>query len=76
MLLDKEYIETDPQCPQVWKDIHRLPTKKWFYIYTLLEIIGGVAEFAITLTKGGVPRSIIVSCLLCQMGMAIDYTER
>lgn len=52
--LDKEYIETDPQCPQVWKDIHRLPTKKWFYIYTLLEIIGGVAEFAITLTKGAV----------------------
>ena len=52
--MDKEYIETDPQCPQVWKDIHRLPTKKWFYIYTLLEIIGGVAEFAITLTKGAV----------------------
>lgn len=52
--LDKEYIENDPQCPDVWKDIHKLPTKKWFYIYTVLEVIGGVAEFVITLTKAAV----------------------
>ncbi|KAI5954963.1 hypothetical protein KGF54_001524 [Candida jiufengensis] len=52
--LDKEYIENDPQCPQVWKDIHKLENKKWFYIYTVLEVVGGVAEFVITLTKGAV----------------------
>ncbi|KAK6897154.1 Boron transporter 1 [Candida tropicalis] len=53
-LLDKDYIENDPSCPDVWKDIHKLPTKKWFYIYTVLEVLGGVAEFIITLTKGAV----------------------
>ncbi|EMG45853.1 BOR1 Boron transporter 1 [Candida maltosa Xu316] len=52
--LDKDYIENDPQCPEVWKEIHRLPTKKWFYIYTVLEVVGGLAEFVITLTKGAV----------------------
>ncbi|KAI5901023.1 Boron transporter 1 [Candida parapsilosis] len=52
--LDKEYIETDPACPQVWKDIHALPNKKWFYVYTILEVIGGVGEFVITLTIAAV----------------------
>ncbi|KAG5420095.1 hypothetical protein I9W82_001975 [Candida metapsilosis] len=52
--LDKEYIETDPTCPQVWKDIHALPNKKWFYLYTILEVIGGVGEFVITLTIAAV----------------------
>lgn len=52
--LDKEYIETDPTCPQVWKDIHALPNKKWFYVYTILEVIGGVGEFVITLTIAAV----------------------
>ncbi|KAG7666301.1 uncharacterized protein J8A68_000172 [[Candida] subhashii] len=52
--LDEEYIENDPSCPQVWKDISKFPTKKWFYIYTVLETLAGVAEFGITLTKGAV----------------------
>ncbi|EGW35548.1 uncharacterized protein SPAPADRAFT_53767 [Spathaspora passalidarum NRRL Y-27907] len=52
--LENSYIENDPSCPQVWKDIHELPNKKWFYVYTALEVVAGVAEFAITLTKGAV----------------------
>ncbi|KAI5965918.1 uncharacterized protein KGF55_001282 [Candida pseudojiufengensis] len=54
IFLDKNYIANDPTCPQIWKDIYKLKTKKWFYIYTVLEVIGGVAEFVITLTKGAV----------------------
>ncbi|RLV92215.1 Boron transporter 1 [Spathaspora sp. JA1] len=52
--LEDSYIENDPTCPQVWKDIHKLPNKKWFYIYTALQTVAGVAEFGITLTKGAV----------------------
>ncbi|CAK9441412.1 uncharacterized protein LODBEIA_P52800 [Lodderomyces beijingensis] len=54
IFLDKEYVENDPSCPQVWKDIHALPTKKWFYIYTVLEVVGGMGEFVITLTIAAV----------------------
>ena len=48
------------------------------YIYTLLEIIGGVAEFAITLTKGavGFPGVLLFLAFCAKMGMATDYTER
>ena len=54
IFLDKHYVENDPNCPQLFRDIHALPTKKWFYIYVVLEVIGGVAEFVITLTIAAV----------------------
>ncbi|KAK6198914.1 HCO3 transporter family-domain-containing protein [Scheffersomyces amazonensis] len=54
LFLDAEYIEYDDTCPEMFKQMQRYENKKWFYIYLLLEVIAGVSEFAITLTKGAV----------------------
>lgn len=56
LFLDKNYIENDPNCPQLWKDLHLIPKNKlkYFYVYLALQVIAGAAEFAITLTKGAV----------------------
>ncbi|CAI5759146.1 unnamed protein product [Candida verbasci] len=53
IFLDSDYIQNDETCPKMWKEMKKIP-KKWLYIYTFLEAIGGVAEFVITLTKGAV----------------------
>lgn len=56
IFLDKDYIIHDPECPQLWKDLNAIPSlkKKWFYLYLGLQVIAGLAEFIITLTKGAV----------------------
>ncbi|KAF7585029.1 putative boron transporter [Clavispora lusitaniae] len=56
IFLDKDYITHDPECPQMWKDLNAIPPskKKWFYVYLGLQVIAGLAEFIITLTKGAV----------------------
>ncbi|ABN65861.2 anion exchange family protein [Scheffersomyces stipitis CBS 6054] len=54
LFLDSEYVESDPTCPRMFKDIHNIKNKKWFYIYLLLQVIAGLSEFAITCTKGAV----------------------
>ncbi|SGZ54834.1 CIC11C00000004412 [Sungouiella intermedia] len=56
LFADPDYVAHDPRCPQLWKELHSIPKekKKWFYIYLLLQVIAGLAEFAITLTKGAV----------------------
>lgn len=53
---DSDYVAHDPTSPKLWKKLHAIPKerKKWFYIYLILQIIAGVAEFVITLTKGAV----------------------
>lgn len=56
LFADSEYISHDPTCPELWKELHSIPKekKKWFYIYLVLQVVAGAAEFAITLTKGAV----------------------
>lgn len=56
LFLDADYITHDPQCPQMWKDLNAIPPhkRKWFYLYLSLQIIAGLAEFIITLTKAAV----------------------
>lgn len=56
LFLDADYIKEDPQCPQLYRDLHAIPKdkRKWLHLYILLQVIAGLAEFAITLTKGAV----------------------
>lgn len=56
LFVDKNYIESDATCPQLWRDLNQIPKnkRKWFHLYLLLQVVAGVAEFAITLTKGAV----------------------
>lgn len=54
IFMDHVYIEHDLQCPPVFRQIHQLPHKKWFYIYLLLSLIAAGLEFGITNTKGAV----------------------
>lgn len=56
LFADADYVAHDPNCPQLWRELHAIPKekKKWFYIYLFLQVVAGVAEFAITLTKGAV----------------------
>lgn len=56
LFLDRDYIESDPDALTLWKDLSRIPRDKMkhFYLYLALQVIAGVAEFAITLTKGAV----------------------
>lgn len=54
IFLDSEYIQKDPTCPQVFRDIDSIPNKKWFYVYLILQLIAFGFEFGITLTKGAV----------------------
>lgn len=56
LFVDETYIKKDPTCPQLWKDLNLIPKdkRKYFYIYLALQVVAGVAEFAITLTKGAV----------------------
>lgn len=56
LFADEEYVSLDPTCPELWKELHSIPKekKKWFYIYLVLQVVAGAAEFAITLTKGAV----------------------
>lgn len=62
IFLDNEYIKHDLTCPQVFRDFDKLPNKKWFYVYLLLQVLGFGAEFAITLTKGtiGFPGVLLI----------------
>jgi hypothetical protein len=54
VLMDQDYIDNDPLCPEYFKEYSRYPNKKYFYIYLLLQIIAAAAEVAITMTKGAV----------------------
>lgn len=54
LFLDSDYIQNDPACPQVFRDIDSIPRKKWFYVYLVLQLIAFAFEFGITLTKGAV----------------------
>lgn len=56
LFADSEYVENDPRCSQLWRDLHLIPPdrKKWFYVYLALQVVAGAAEFAITMTKGAV----------------------
>lgn len=54
LLLDKDYIEHDPTCPQEFKDYARFPSRKYFIIYLILLLIASTAEVAITMTTAAV----------------------
>ncbi|WPK25040.1 hypothetical protein PUMCH_002339 [Australozyma saopauloensis] len=56
LFLDNDYIESDPDALPMWKELSRIPKHKlkYFYIYLTLQFVAGVAEFAITLTRGAV----------------------
>lgn len=56
VFMDKKYIQEDPSCPQVFKDLNAIPKerRKYFYLYLALQIIAGGAEVAITMTKGAI----------------------
>lgn len=56
LFLDKDYIENGVDVLPLWKDLSRIPKNKmkYFYIYLLLQVIAGVAEFVITLTTAAV----------------------
>lgn len=56
LFLDRSYIESDPNCLPLWKELARIPRDKlkYFYIYLLLQVVAGVAEFVITLTSAAV----------------------
>lgn len=54
LLLDKDYIEHDPSCPQEFKDYARFPSRKYFIIYLILLLIASTAEVAITMTTAAV----------------------
>lgn len=54
IFMDSEYIQNDPTCPQVFRDIDKIPNKKWFYVYLVLQLIAFGFEFGITLTKGAI----------------------
>lgn len=56
LFVDVDYILHDPQCPQLWKELNAIPPnkRKWFYIYLGLQIVAGLAEYIITLTKAAV----------------------
>lgn len=54
LFLDKTYILYDPTCPQYFKLYQEFPSKKYFIIYLMLQIIASTAEVAITMTKAAV----------------------
>ena len=54
LFMDHDYIENDPNCPEVFRQIDKTPSKKYFYIYLILQLIAFGFEFGITLTKGAV----------------------
>lgn len=66
LFMDKEYIKSDPHCPQVFRDIDQLQDKRGFYLYLFLQLVAFGAEFGITLTKGaiGFP-AVLVAFALC-----------
>lgn len=54
IFMDRRYIQNDPQCPEVFRQIDKTPSKKYFYVYLVLQLIAAGFEFGITLTKGAV----------------------
>lgn len=54
VFLDKDYIEHDPTCPEIFKEMQKFPSKKHLYIYLGLQLIASAAEVAITMTRGAV----------------------
>lgn len=56
LFADPDYVAHNPMCPQIWKELNTIPKQKmkWFYIYLSLQVVAGLAEFIITLTKGAV----------------------
>lgn len=68
VFMDSKYIENDPTCPQIFKEMHAIPKdrRKWFLLYLALQIIAGVAEFVITMTKGAIAfPGVLVFFALC-----------
>lgn len=56
VFMDASYIESDPQCPQFFRDLHAIPKdrKRWFHLYLALQLVAGGCEVAITMTKGAI----------------------
>ncbi|KAF7999010.1 hypothetical protein HF325_006542 [Metschnikowia pulcherrima] len=56
LFLDEEYIKNGHDVLPLWKELSHIPKNKmkYFYIYLLLQVIAGVAEFVITLTTAAV----------------------
>lgn len=52
--MDPYYIRNNPECPQYFRDLDKLPHKKWFFVYLILQLIAFGCEFGITMTKGAV----------------------
>ncbi|KAG7193789.1 uncharacterized protein KQ657_000482 [Scheffersomyces spartinae] len=51
--LDPRYIELD-SCPVKFKQMAQIGSKKWPMVYTVLQVIAGMCEFVITLTKAAI----------------------
>lgn len=56
LFADKDYIENNPNAPQKWKDLNRIPKskRKYFYLYFALQVVAAVSEYAIILTRAAV----------------------
>lgn len=54
LFMDSDYIDNDPTCPSIFKELRAIENKKWFYIYLILQVIAAACEVAITMTKGAV----------------------
>lgn len=54
IFMDKDYILHNPTCPEMFKKMHDYVNKKWWYLYLLLGLVAGMAEFAISTTIAAV----------------------
>lgn len=56
LFLERDYIKCDVDALPIWKKLSRIPRERliYFYIYLALQVVAGVAEFAITLTRAAI----------------------
>lgn len=51
--LDHHYVELEA-CPTKFKMMAQVGSRKWFAVYTGLQVFAGMCEFVITLTEGAI----------------------
>ena len=56
LFLERDYIKCDVDALPICKKLSQIPRErlKYFYIYLALQIVAGVAEFVITLTRAAI----------------------
>jgi hypothetical protein len=58
ILTEREYRRSD--FPEIFEMVEKLQKFKWFIIYTSLEAIVGLAEYAITVTPGAIGFPVVL----------------